>query len=92
MMKKQSIISLVLGIVSLLICWIFNLTFVALPIAITGFILSLKAHKTIKLSGHNTLLIKIAILLNAIAGLVSGIIIIEFIIYQLIKLLVSSIS
>ena len=90
MKKRETIIGLVLGAVSLLICWIINTAFLALPIAIVGFIISIKARKTIKLSGFNTSLINTAIVLNTLAGFISGVIIIEFVIYHLIKLFVSS--
>ena len=92
MMKKQTIISLILGGFSLLTCWIVYLTPFSLTAAIVGFVISIKARKTIKLSGLNTMPINIAVALNAIGGVVSGIIFIEFIIYQLLKLFVSSIG
>lgn len=92
MENKKTCLALVLGLVALLLCWTIYLAVISLALSIVGFIVAIKVHKTIKLSGHKTLLIKTAIVLNAIAGLVSGIIIIEFIIYHLIKLFVSSIG
>jgi len=71
--KGQSIAGLVLGIVSIVICWFGFASFVALPLAIVGLILSVVGGKKLKANGMKSGIATAGLVIGIIAVVLSGI-------------------
>ena len=71
--KGQAIAGMVLGIVSLVICWFGVLSFVALPLAIVALILAILSGKKFKANGQKSGIATAALVISIIATALSGV-------------------
>lgn len=71
--KGQSIAGLVLGIVSLVICWFGFAAFVALPLAIVGLVLACVGGKKLKANGQKSGIATAALVIGIISVVLSSI-------------------
>ncbi len=71
--KGQAIAGMVLGIVSLVICWFGILAFIALPLAIVGLVLAVNGGKKLKANGQKSGIATAGLVLGIIATVFSGI-------------------
>ena len=71
--KGQAIAGMVLGIVSLVICWFGLLAFVALPLAIVGLVLAVVGGKKLKANRQSSGIATAGLVLGIIATVLSSI-------------------